>query len=84
MSEIGLVELTVLDSMLDGELKCESTHSDPHNLVCTEMVTYRANGCINHGINICQANADYIIDNFINGPVVCIHCHQMCIELWPI
>lgn len=80
MSDLGTLEIVELENSLNDELECQSTHADPRNLVCTEIVTHRLTTCIGQK-NVCLAHAEYIVEYEDH---VCDICDDYCPSVRPI
>lgn len=80
----GLAELTMLESWLEHELRCESTHppdSDGNNdSGCTVVATHRIIGCERATI-LCRSRAEYKVREMANG-TLCSGCKRPASRCW--
>lgn len=76
-------EITELEQMLDGELKCESKHLE-ENQVCSVMVTHLATGCDDNDLRVCAATAGWYA-LWMDDPLTdCDDCFRPASECWQI
>lgn len=76
------MEVFSLERLLSDDLKCQSSHFDARNAVCSTEVVARNSACV--PIMGC-ANAAKYWQNLIDEHwSTCIHCSKECSDCWKV
>ena len=80
MNETGVDTIILDETILDHDLKCESTHSHPLNRVCTEEVSVRAINC-KRSFMACNGYTNYhFLAKASQG--ICLDCGRFVADCW--